>query len=39
MTKLNSINKNISKEDLQVSFSDPLKIISRIFNGLVIQIE
>ena len=39
MTKLNSIKKKISKEDLKVSFSDPSQLFAEFFNGVVIQID
>ena len=39
MTKLNSIKKKISKEDLKVSFSDPSQLLADIFNGVVIKID
>ena len=39
MTKLNSIKKKISKEDLKVSVSDASKLLAEFFNGVVIQID
>ena len=39
MTKLNLIKKKISKEDLEVSVTNPLKLLVGSFNGVVIQID
>ena len=39
MINLNTIKKEISKEELKVSVSDPSELLAEFFNGLVIQID
>ena len=39
MTKLNSINKKITKKDLKVLFIDLSKLLVEFFNCVVIQID
>ena len=39
MTKLNSIKKKISNEDLTVSVNDSSKLLAEFFNGEVIQVR
>ena len=39
MTKKNSITKKLSKEDLNVSVSDPSKLLAEFFKCVVIQID
>ena len=39
MKKLNPIKKKLSKEDMEISFQDPSKLLADFFNGTVIDLD
>ena len=39
MKNLSSVNKKISKEDIQVSVGDSAKLLAEFFQGVVITFE